>query len=150
MPQVKIRELSANTAEAAEGFRRQLEAGVPIGRLLIRRDAETLGKPRTGEMTLHLILKSRYPALVEAAFAAGEGEWVGPLQTADGHYAVFQVLETRDREIEPFDKARPRVEALLRQQRENELIGRFISRLRGKYADRVVLYPDRLALDKES
>ncbi len=150
LPQVKIRELSANTAEAAEGFRRQLEAGVPIGRLLIRRDAETRGKPRTGEMTLHSILKARYPALVEAAFAAGEGEWVGPLPTADGHYAVFQVLETRGREIEPFDKARSRVEALLRQERENELIGRFISRLRDKYADRVALYPDRLALDKES
>jgi peptidyl-prolyl cis-trans isomerase C len=145
--QVKIREVSANTAQAAGEFRRQLEAGAPIGKILIRRDVETHGRPRTGEMTLYPILKSRYPVLVEAAFAAGEGEWVGPLQTTDGHYVVFQVLEARGTEIESFDKARPRVEALLRQQREKELIGRFINQLRDKYADRVILYPDRLALD---
>lgn len=150
MKRVDIRELAANTAEAAAEFRQQLEAGTPIGQLLIRRDAETHGKPRTGEMTLHQILKSRYPVLVEAAFAAEEGDWVGPVETDDGHFAVFEVLAVRDAEVEPFDKVRSRVEALLRQQRENELIGRFISRLRGKYADRVVLYPDRLALDEES
>ena len=144
LPQVEIRELSANTAAAAAEFRRQLEAGTPIGELLIRRDAETHGKPRTGEMTLHEIVKSRYPVLVKAAFAASEGEWVGPVETADGHFAVFEVLKVRGAEVEPFAKARPRVEGLLRQQRENELIGRFISRLREKYADRVILYPDRL------
>ena len=88
--------------------------------------------------------------LVEAAFAAEQGEWVGPLETADGHFAVFQVVESKEAEVETFDRAKDRVMGLLRQQQEDELIGTFISRLRKKYADRVVLYPDRILPDEES
>lgn len=148
--EVRIRELSASTLEDAEGFLQQLKDGTPIGRLLIRRDAETHGKPRTGEMALTPVFRSRYPVLFDAAFAAADGEWVGPIETKDGHFAVFQVLGRREEQIEPFDGARPRVEALLRQQNESELVGRFISRLREKYADRVVQFPDRLVADEES
>ena len=147
---VVIRELTADTPEAAMKFREQLEAGVDIGTLLIRRDADTHGKPRSGELKLTAILASKYPKLVEAAFAAQEGEWVGPLKTADGHFAVFEVLEIQKSQIEPFDRAQKRVAGLLRQQRKNDIIGNYISSLREKYADRVVLYPDRLLSDEES
>ena len=147
---VVIRELTTDTLERAIKFREQLQAGADIGRLLIRRDADTHGKPRSGELKLTSILASKYPKLVAAAFAAQEGQWVGPLETADGHFAVFKVLKREKPQIEPFDRAQERVTGLLRQQRKNELIGRFISSLREKYADRVVLYPDRLLTDEES
>ena len=147
---VTIRELTADTPEAAMKFREQLEGGIDIGKLLIRRDVDTHGKPRSGELKLTSILAPKYPKLVAAAFAAQEGQWVGPLATADGHFAVFEVLERQKPQIEPFDRAQERVTGLLRQQRKNDLIGQFISRLREKYADRVVLYPDRLLTDEES
>ena len=118
--------------------------------MLIRRDADTHGKPRSGELKLTSILASKYPKLVAAAFAAQEGQWVGPLETADGHFAVFKVLKREKPQIESFDRAQERVTGLLRQQRKNDLIGQFISSLREKYADRVVLYPDRLLTDEES
>ncbi|MBT6349148.1 MAG: peptidyl-prolyl cis-trans isomerase [Proteobacteria bacterium] len=101
-------------------------------------------------MKLTSILASKYPKLVAAAFAAQEDEWVGPLATADGHFAVFEVIERQKPQIEPFDRAQERVTGLLRQQRKNDLIGNYISRLREKYADRVVIYPDRLLTDEES
>lgn len=147
---VIIRELATRTAEAAAEFRRQLEAGTPIGRLLVRRDAETHGKPRTGELTLTSVLKPRYPVLLEAAFAARPGEWVGPLESKDGTHVVFEVIERREEQVEPFETARPRVESLLRRQRENEMAAGFIAHLREKYAERVVQYPDRLVADEES
>jgi parvulin-like peptidyl-prolyl isomerase len=147
---VTIRELITDTSEAAMKFREQLEAGVDIGTLLIRRDTDTHGKPRSGELKLTSILASKYPKLVAAAFAAQEDEWVGPLATADGHFAVFEVIERQKPQIEPFDRAQERVTGLLRQQRKNDLIGNYISSLREKYADRVVLYPDRLLSDEES
>jgi len=150
LPTVTIRELLAETAEAAEDFRRQLESGVDIGSLLIRRDADSHGKPRSGWLQLNSILEPRYPVLVEAAFAAEQGEWVGPLETADGHFAVFQVVESKEAEVETFDRAKDRVMGLLRQQQEDELIGTFISRLRKKYADRVVVYPAPILPDEES
>lgn len=148
--EVRIRELSAMTFDDAEGFRQQLASGTPIGRLLIRRDAETRGKPRTGELVLTPVFRMRYPVLFDAAFSAEKGEWVGPVETDDGHFAVFQVIERSEEQVEPFDSARPRVEALLQQQREMELVGQFISNLRKKYADRVVQFPDRLIADEES
>ncbi|NKB69128.1 MAG: hypothetical protein GKR89_18825 [Candidatus Latescibacteria bacterium] len=144
IPQVKIRQLTAATPALAEDFRRQMEEGTPIGQLLVRRDAETYGKPRSGELTLNSVLKARYPKLVEAAFALGEGEWAGPIEVEPGHYAVFQVLQHMEAHHESFAEARGRVEALLKKQRENEQVAQFITGLREKYADRVVVYPDRL------
>ncbi len=148
--QVVIRQLATSSQEAAAGFRSQLEAGADIGRLLIRRDAETYGKPRTGELTLTPILASRYPRLLQAAFDAPDGVWVGPVEMEDGHFTVFQVINRRAQQMEAFDSAKPRVEALMRQQRESELAGRFIRQIRTKYADQVVLFKDRLLADKES
>ena len=150
LPSVTIRELLADNAEDAKDFRRQLEAGVNIASLLIRRDVETHGRPRSGRLQLNPILAPRYPVLVEAAFAAEDGDWVGPLETADGHFAVFQVVESKKAEVETFDRAKDRVKGLLRQQQEDQLVGDLISRLRRKYADRVVHYPDRILLDEES
>jgi peptidyl-prolyl cis-trans isomerase D len=94
-------------------------------------------------LRLFPIFRARFPELVDAAFAAGEGELVGPVPMAEG-WVVFLVLEKKRSEAEVFERVRRRAAAMLRQQREIEVMNSLIGRLREERRDEIALYPERV------
>ena len=142
---VRIEEVHAKDESTARQFRDEIAGGTPFADILPRNDALSFGKHRLGgTMTLHLHLAGRFPELVEAAFAAQEGELIGPVRLEEQDaYAIFRVLERQENRIEPFEKVRKSVEYNMRTRR-NELVSAFIQSLRDKYEGQVAIFDDRL------
>ena len=142
--QVEIREVSAQTEEEGLELRRQIEAGTEILELLQRPGITSHGDRRgRGQMRLLRQHRARYPEMVDSAFAAAKGDLVGPVKTPYG-YAVFRVLQISGGEIQSLEEVRDRVEGILRQRREGELIEAYIDSLRERDRDRVELFADGL------
>lgn len=142
--QVEIREVSAQTEEKGLELRRQIEAGTEIFELLQRPGSVSHGDRRgRGQMRLLRQHRARYPEMVDSAFAAAEGDLVGPVKVPYG-YAVFRVLQISGGEIQSLEKVRDRVEGILRHRREGELIEAYIDSLRERDRDRVELFADGL------
>ena len=142
--EVEIREVLMATEAQAQALREEIEQGVEMSALLSRPGVGShAGAGRKGKMTLRRLFRPRYPQLIDAAFAAEEGELVGPVETHDG-FAVFRVLERKGGQILPFERVRKRVEVLLRQRREQESIVELIETLRAKGETQVVFFADRL------
>ena len=142
--EVEIREVLMATEAQARALREEIEQGVEMSALLSRPGVGSHAGPgRKGKMTLRRLFRPRYPQLVDAAFAAEEGELVGPVETHDG-FAVFRVLGRKGGQILPFERVRKRAEALLRQRREEEGIIELIETLRAKGETQVVFFADRL------
>ena len=142
--EVEIREVLMATEAQARALREEIEQGVEMSALLSRPGVGSHAGPgRKGKMTLRRLFRPRYPQLVDAAFAAEEGELVGPVETHDG-FAVFRVLGRKGGQILPFERVRKRAEALLRQRREQEGIIELIETLRAKGETQVVFFADRL------
>ena len=146
--EVFVHELWTADEERAATLRSEWEGGAEIADLLDRQGVRShVGIGGHGlrdhgyEMRLVRLYEPRYPELIAAAFAAAEGDLVGPIESLSG-YAVFRVLRRAGGEIEPLEKARSRVEASLRARRENEAIGTFIRKLQDKYADQVTVLVD--------
>ena len=132
------------TEAQAQVLREEIEQGAEMPALLSRPGVGSHAGPgRKGKMTLRHLFRSRYPQLVAAAFAAEEGELVGPVETHDG-FAVFRVLGRKGGQVLPFERVRKRAEALLRQRREQEGIVELIGALRAKGETQVVFFADRL------
>ena len=142
--EVEIREALMATEAQAQALREEIEQGVEMSALLNRPGVGSHAGPGSkGKMILRPLFRSRYPQLVAAAFAAEEGELVGPVETHDG-FAVFRVLGRKGGQILPFERVRKRAEALLRQRREQEGIVELIGALRAKGETQVVFFTDRL------
>lgn len=148
--EVFVHEAWTATEEEAAVLRQELEQGGDIAVLLDRpgvkshADVEAHSiRDHAWELRLLRLYRPRFPELVDAAFAAGEGELVGPIKSLDG-YAVFRVLRRKGGEIQPFEQARRRALAALRKRRENELMMAFIQHLQEKYRDQVEFFADRL------
>ena len=142
--EIEIREVLMATAAQARALREEIEQGAEMSALLNRPGVDSHAGPgRKGKMTLRRLFRSRYPQLVDSAFAAGEGELVGPVETHDG-FAIFRVLERKGRQILPFEQVQKRAAALLRQRREQEGIVELIETLRAKSETQVVFFADRL------
>ena len=144
--QVIIGQVWAATEAEAQKLRREIERGVGISELLDRPGVETHGNPhKGGELRLWQIFRGRFPELLDAAYAAQEGDLVGPIEvkTLDG-YVVFRVLKQEGGDIQPFDQVRRRAGVLLRKGREEERIKAFIQHLQEKYRDQVAVFPERL------
>ncbi len=143
--EVVIRRLYVHSQTLAQDLRRQLEEGVPIEELLELPEVSHHLDPRTGGRTrLFPIHRSRFPELVDAAFAAETGDLAGPVRMADG-WVVFRVLDKQQGRVEPFESARRRAMALLRQERQVAAMGELIRRLRETRKAEIELYPERYA-----
>ena len=104
--EVEIREVLMATEAQARALREEIEQGVEMSALLSRPGVGSHAGPgRKGKMTLRRLFRPRYPQLVDAAFAAEEGELVGPVETHDG-FAVFRVLGRKGGQILPFERVR--------------------------------------------
>jgi len=80
--------------------------------------------------------------LIRAAFAAKQGELVGPVFGKDGG-CLFRRHESRPSRIPPFDEVRYRVEAKLRRQRALERARKLADELRRKVAPAVAKADDK-------
>jgi len=144
--EVTVREIWVHTEEEARGLRAEIERGADIAELLRRPDVHSHGSPRRGgELVLRHLLRPAYPALVDAAFAAQEGDLVGPVALEEmGAFAIFQVLERKDSRIRTFEEAQRQVRARVRAEQERELSTDFLKRLQEKYRDQIELFVERL------
>lgn len=143
--EVVIRRLYVHSQTLARDLRRQLEEGVPIEELLELPEVSHHVHPSTGGRTrLFPIHRSRFPELVDAAFAAETGDLVGPVRMADG-WVVFRVLDKQPGRLQPYEAARRRATALLRHERQTAAMAGLIRRLRETRKDEIELYPERYA-----
>ncbi|MDE2806845.1 MAG: peptidylprolyl isomerase [Gemmatimonadota bacterium] len=144
--EVTVREIWVHTEEEARGLRAEIERGADIAELLRRPDVHSHGSLRRGgELVLRHLLRPAYPALVDAAFAAQEGDLVGPVALEGmGAFAIFRVLEHKDSRIRTFEEAQRQVRARVRAEQERELSTDFLKRLQEKYRDQIELFVERL------
>ena len=143
--EVVIRRLYVHSQTLAQDLRRQLEEGVPIEALLELPEVSHHVHPSTGGRTrLFPIHRSRFPELVDAAFAAETGDLAGPVRMADG-WVVFRVLDKQPGRVQPFEAVRRRARALLRQERQTAAMAELIRRLRETRKAEIELYPERYA-----
>ena len=144
--EVTVREIWVHTEEEARGLRAEIERGADIAELLHRPDVHSHGSLRRGgELVLRHLLRPAYPALVDAAFAAQEGDLVGPVALEEmGAFAIFRVLEHKDSRIRTFEEAQRQVRARVRAEQERELSTDFLKRLQEKYKDQIELFVERL------
>lgn len=144
--EVTVREIWVHTEEEARGLRAEIERGADIAELLRRSGVHSHGSLRRGgELVLRHLLRPAYPALVDAAFAAQEGDLVGPVALEEmGAFAIFRVLERKDSRIRTFEEAQKQVRARVRAEQERELSTDFLKRLQEKYRDQIELFVERL------
>ena len=144
--EVAVREIWVHTEEEARGLRAEIERGADIAELLHRPGVHSHGSLRRGgELVLRHLLRPAYPALVDAAFAAQEGDLVGPVALEEmGAFAIFRVLEHKDSRIRTFEEAQKQVRARVRAEQERELSTDFLKRLQEKYRDQIELFVERL------
>lgn len=144
--EVTVREIWVHTEEEAKGLRAEIERGADIAELLRRPSVHSHGSLRRGgELVLRHLLRPAYPALVDAAFAAQEGDLVGPVALKEIEtFAIFQVLEHKDSRIRTFEEAQKQVRARVRAEQERELSTDFLKRLQEKYRDQIELFVERL------
>ena len=140
---VLINQLLAPSRTQAEALRESLATGSTIAELLARPDVETHGDPHDGTLRLRKVVRSRYPQLVDAAFAAEIGEWGGPVAVLD-RFAVFRVRHKEGGDIQPFAQARARAQAILTARNRDALMDELIQRLRAERASQVALFAERL------
>ena len=81
---------------------------------------------------------------MDAAFAAETGDLAGPVRMADG-WVVFRVLDKQPGRLQPYEAARRRATALLRQERQTAAMAELIRRLRETRKAEIELYPERYA-----
>ena len=144
--EVTVREIWVHTEEEARGLRAEIERGADIAELLHRPGVHSHGSLRRGgELVLRHLLRPAYPALVDAAFAAQEGDLVGPVALEEmGAFAIFRVLEHKDSRIRTFEEAQKQVRARVRAEQERELSTDFLKRLQEKYREQIELFVERL------
>ena len=144
--EVTVREIWVHAEEEARGLRAEIERGADIAELLHRPGVHSHGSLRRGgELVLRHLLRPAYPALVDAAFAAQEGDLVGPVALEEmGAFAIFRVLEHKDSRIRTFEEAQKQVRARVRAEQERELSTDFLKRLQEKYRDQIELFVERL------
>ena len=141
---VRINQLIVDSREEGIELREAIEEGSTIADLLARPEVDTHGDPANdGVVDLRKVVRARYPQLVDAAFRASEGEWVGPVGLLD-RFTVFRVGSKTGGEVQSFSQARIRAEAIVTEKKKNELIDVFIRGLREQRKDQIELFAERL------
>lgn len=129
---VEIRRVTFESRAGAMRARKLLEAGT---------DPEMLSAATREYVESDL---GRY-VLADSAFAAQEGDIVGPLETRDG-YVVFKVVKRVERSYLPFEAAKERAVSSVRDQKQALLFGEFMTGLREKYRSQTIVYDGVLQL----
>jgi parvulin-like peptidyl-prolyl isomerase len=139
---VRIREILVRTAEEAERHLQQIRRGVDLNTLVQTHTIRPGGRQNQGILRVRLLDKNRYgEELVNAAFGAQVGEFVGPIQ-AKGGYSIFEVIDKLDAQPKLFDNVRRQAQAFVRKEKENALFQGLVSRLREKFSWQI--FDDRL------
>lgn len=137
---VVIRRLYVDTYEQARDLREEIDAGEALVRLLERPLVARHVHPRLqGVRRFFRIHETHFPELVAGAFGAETGDVVGPVPVGDG-FAVFEVLEHIEPEVQPYDEARPKVRRLLLKARKDEAMAALIRNLREQHQNQITLY----------
>ena len=144
--QAKIEEVHVKDEMRARQFRAEIEGGTTFAELLRRPGVASNGiHRRGGKMVLQPHHTGVFPELAEAALNAREGDLIGPiyLEGPDA-YGLLRVLERKESRVLPFEEAEKQVENIMRTRRREERIVSLFQAVKRKYADRIVLYEDRL------
>ena len=137
---VVIRRLYVDTYEQARDLREEIDAGAELVTLLERPLVARHVHPRLqGVRRFFRIHEAHFPELVAGAFGAETGDVVGPVPVGDG-FAVFEVLEHIEPEVQSYDEARPKVRRLLLKARKDEAMAALIRKLREQHQNQITLY----------
>lgn len=137
---VIIQRLYVESEEEAQALRREIDLGAAVSELLERPTVAHYVDPRfRGKRRLFRIHGSRFPELVDAAFAAAAGEVVGPVPMIGG-FAVFEVLEKLAPGLRPYSEARQEVRRMLIENKKEQAMTALIRRLRDEHQGQVTLY----------
>ena len=137
---VVIRRLYVDTWEQARDLREEIDAGEELVRLLDRPLVARHVHPQLqGIRRFFRIHEAHFPELVAGAFGAETGDVVGPVPVGDG-FAVFEVLEHIEPEVQPYNEARAKVRRLLLKARKDEAMAGLIRRLREQHQNQITLY----------
>ena len=138
--EVEIQEILVDDEEQAIQLRQRLDAGEEMDALVHLSRHPEAGKDR-GKRHLHPWEGSE---MARHAFAAQEGQLLGPIQTGHGH-SVFRVLNKSGGRLLPFPEAAQAATAHVRYRLETRVFNELLAALREKYADRVQIFEEVLS-----
>ena len=137
---VVIQRLYVKSEKEAQALKHEIDLGAAVGQLLDRPSVAHYVDPRfRGVRRLFRIHGSRFPELVEAAFAAAVGEVIGPVPMVGG-FAVFEVLEKLAPELRPYVEVRQEVRRILIEKRKEQAMIALIRKLRDEHRSQIRLY----------
>lgn len=149
-------EILVPTKEQAEELLRRIRAGEDMGRLAARYTTDRRTKETKGRSKMVFFKEGLYGRkYYDIVMGAPVGKLMGPVKvkrptaSPDTGYAIFKVTKVTPKRPEPFERAKHRVRANIRYEKESRRFVRFIQDLREKYKGRVHIYKDKLLLALE-
>ncbi len=121
------------TKAKADQAKAELEDGKSFKEVSKKYSIDQASKAQGGKLP-DLAKGKQDPALDKAAFAAKKGELAGPVKTQFGYY-VFEVGTVKAASQQSLDQARDTIRNLLRSQREQKALDKFVKEFRKKYKD---------------
>ena len=137
--EVEIQEILVGEPEQATKLRRRLDAGEEMN-ALIHLSRHPGAERNQGKRHVHSWDRSE---VAREAFAAQEGELVGPLETAHGH-SVFRVLRKGGGRLLPFPEVARKAATHVRYREEARVFNVLLADVREKHADQVQIFEEEL------
>lgn len=137
--EVEIQEILVGDPELAIELRRRLDAGEEMD-ALIHLSQHPGAERNRGKRHVHSWDGSE---VAREAFAALEGELVGPLETAHGH-SVFRVLKKSGGRLLPFPEVARKAATHVRYREEARVFNVLLADVREKHADQVQIFEKEL------
>lgn len=143
--EIQVLEILVETQAKAEEFLQRVRNGADMevlaGRYSIRKGIES----NKGHFHMHPFERPIFGALLDEALATEVGVLKGPVKVGEG-YSIFKVLKRTAPCPQPFEKAARRARYWLKSQEEKQLVEALLLKLREKYASKIILFEDRLAM----
>ena len=140
--EIWIQEILLDDLEQATQVRQHLDAGEDMNELVHL--TQRLGARKTnGKLHIHSYEAFIYGDLVPLAISAEPGQLIGPVAT-EGFYSVCRLLEKIGGQPLSFEEVEPRVKAILRYRKEDQLFNVLVRAVREKYADQVRIFEEVL------
>ncbi|RKY62866.1 MAG: hypothetical protein DRP95_00415, partial [Candidatus Latescibacterota bacterium] len=139
-------EILVPTEEQAKELLRRIRAGEDMEELAARYTTRKGMKKLKGKFHMHPFERAVYGEYYDIVMRAPIGKLMGPVKVEKGYapsdtgYAIFKVTDVLPRRPEPYEKAKRRVRANLRYERESRRFEEFIRGLREKYRDQVRIF----------
>jgi parvulin-like peptidyl-prolyl isomerase len=138
-----IQEILTETEEEAQNLRKRIERGEDITRLATAYTIRPHVREEGGKLHIHNYERPVYGEMLDEAQRAETGKLIGPVKVKEG-FSVFKVLSKEGGGVEPFDSAKRRAMAIIREEKESRMFGALLDELRRKYANRVTIDEERL------